>query len=95
MTTYAGAVNVSAEKAAKLKYGTLSGTVSKDAAGVARRVLVYKVGFPGIIANETVSNASTGAFSLSVIAGTNDCFRVVCIGIDGENSEIFENVSAG
>lgn len=95
MATVKGARHVTAFKAAKVRYKTLSGTVTKAGSGVARRVLVYKIGFPEVVHGDVNSTAGTGAYSVSIKAGSNDRFRVICIGESGENSEIFENVSAG
>ena len=90
-----GARHVTAFKAASVRYKTLSGAVTKAGAGVARRVMIYKVGFPEILHGDVTSTAGTGAYSATIKAGSNDRFRVVCIGASGENSEIFENVDAG
>lgn len=95
MATVKGARNVAVLKAASVRYKTLSGTVTKAAAGVARRVMVYNVNAPTILLGDVTSNAGTGAYSATIKAGSNDRFRVVCVGQTGENSEIFENVSAG
>lgn len=90
-----GARHVTAFKAASVRYKTLSGTVTKAGAGVVRRVLIYKIGEPEILRGDVNSAAGTGVYSATIKAGSNDRFRVVCIGAAGENSEIFENVSAG
>jgi hypothetical protein len=90
-----GARHVTAFKAASVRYKTLSGAVTKEGAGVVRRVLIYKIGEPEILRGDVTSAAGTGAYSASIKAGSNDRFRVVCLGANGENSEIFEKVSAG
>lgn len=95
MAIVKGARHVTAFKAASVRYKTLSGTVTKAGAGVARRVMIYKVGVPEILHGDVNSTAGTGAYSATIKAGSNDRFRVICIGATGENSEIFENVSAG
>mgnify|MGYP000701642646 CR=1 FL=1 len=95
MATHAAARQVAAFKAAKLRYRTLSGTVTKAGTGVVRRVLIYKVGDPETLRGDVTSTDGTGAFSATIKAGSNDRFRVVCLGEPGENSEIFEDVSAG
>ena len=93
MAIVKGARHVTSFKAAKVRYKTLSGTVTKAGAGVARRVFIYKVGDPETLRGDTNSAAGTGAFSVSVKAGSNDRFRPICICLTGENSEIFEDVS--
>ena len=90
-----GARHVTAFKAAKLRYRTLSGTVKKSGSGVARRVIVYKVGVPELLVGDTVSASGTGIFSVEVPVGSNNKLRLICLGESGENSEIFEDVSAG
>ena len=95
MATYKGARHVSELKAAKIRCRTLSGTVIKSGTGVARRVVAYKVGNPEKLVGDTVSTAPTGAFSMDLPGGSKDRFRIICFGESGENSEIFEDVSAG
>lgn len=95
MATVKGARQVTAFKAASVRYKTLSGVVTKAGSGVARRVMVYNVNAPEILMGNVTSAADTGAYSATIKAGSNDRFRVICIGAAGENSEIFENVSAG
>jgi len=95
MATVKGARHSESFKAASVRYKTISGTVTKAGSGVARRVLIYHVNEPLVLLGDVMSTAGTGAFSVSIKAGSNDRFRIVCIGQTGENSEIFENVSAG
>jgi len=92
MATYAGAKYTADHRAAKIRYKTLTGTVKKSGSGVARNVIIYKVGYPEIVAGEAIS--TSGVFSISVAAGSNDRFRIISIGEGDENSEIFEDVSA-
>ena len=94
MATYNGAKKTEDKKAASLKYGTLSGTVKKSGAGIKRQVLIYKLGAETSLINDSFSNSSTGEFSVTVKSGQNDRFRVICVGADGENSEIYEDVAA-
>ena len=78
--------------AAKIKYGTLSGTVKKDSVGIVRDLIVYnKADYETVIASGQ-SVITTGVFSIKVPGGTNDLFRMLCIGESGENSAIYENL---
>ena len=80
--------------AAKLKYGILSGTVKKSGVGVVRDLIVYKNGNQEIVTASGQSTVTTGVFSIDVPGGTNDRFRIICLGESGENSEIYEDMSA-
>ena len=95
MANHKAAKQILTPKAAKLKYGTLSGTVKNSSGvGLVRKVFAYKVGAANILAGETISTVTTGAYSLSVLAGSNDYFRIIAIGENGENSKIYEKVAA-
>lgn len=92
MTTYAGVRHLTSFKASKLRYKILSGTVTKSGSGIARRVVAYKNENSELLVGDVMSAVGTGAFSLEVVAGSNDRFRIICIGETDENSEIFESV---
>lgn len=72
---------------------TMAGTV-EDGNGnpLARRVLCYRTGDESVVYASTVSDASTGAWTMAVNGTTNDWFRVIIVGdrAAGENSKIFD-----
>lgn len=78
-------------RAVKYRYLTISGTVNKLGNPIERTILVYRSDIPDVLLGETVSDSS-GDFSLSVPCGSNDLLRIICVGIDGENSEVFDSV---
>jgi len=90
MATHSGGRYTTKSRAAKLRYRTLSGTVEKDAAGVSRKILVYKANSPEVLIGSAIS--TSGTFSISVVVGSNDRFRLISVGLSGENSEVFEDV---
>lgn len=69
---------------------TLSGTVKLDNVGVIRDLLIYKKG--NYTSPYTVTSDSSGNWSVEVTGGSNDEFMIICIGIDDENSEIFDHI---
>lgn len=77
-------------RGAAKRYVTFSGTVKLSGTGVVRTILVYRENAPDV-SNSTTSDAS-GNWSITMAAGSNDKFRIIAVGIDGENSEIFEHV---
>ena len=79
--------------AAKLQYGSLSGTVKKATVGVVRNLIVYEIRDQETVIASGQSTVTTGAFNLKISGGTNDRFRMICIGESGENSEIFDDLS--
>lgn len=68
-----------------------SGTVKLSAAGVKRQIIGCNVLSPDVL-HYTTSDAS-GNWSLTMNAGSKDMFRIIAIGIDGENTEIFDRIS--
>jgi hypothetical protein len=78
-------------KSTTLRNITFTGTVTLSSVGVSRKILCYKKGFNEIV-SETTSDSS-GDWTLSVVGGSNDEFRIICVGNTGENSEIFEHVA--
>lgn len=91
MTTFKGGKLSSTIKAAKLRTITFSGTAKVSGSGVVRKLIGYKISCPDV-PFETTSNAS-GNWSLTMPGGTNDFFRIICVGITGENSEIYEGLT--
>lgn len=75
---------------AKLSYITLSGTVKLSGYGIARKIHIYKKGYPD--SPNIITSASDGTWSIDLVGGTNDTFRLICIGEDGENSQIFDHI---
>ena len=69
----------------------LSGTVTKSSVGSQRKIIAYKKNQDEVVLGETISD-SNGDFSMEVNGGTNDLFRVICIGEGDENSEIFDGI---
>lgn len=78
-------------KGSTLKTVTFSGTVTLSGSGVARNIIAYKKN-TYTIPYETVSDGSTGEWSLDVTGGSNDEFLIICIGEAGENSVVFDHV---
>lgn len=76
---------------APIRKVTFSGTVKLSAVGVVRDIKGYKVGVPETV-YETTSDGS-GNWSLEIAGGSNDLFRIIAVGIDGENSQIYEHLS--
>ena len=82
---------------------TLSGTVkSTTGTGLIRKVLVYKKTESSIIneadnfdLHSSTISASDGSWSIDVYGGSNDEYRVIAIGLDGENSAIYEHIVEG
>ena len=70
---------------------TISGTIKRDNSGVARRVLLFRN-------NETAAEQETysggsGAYSFTTVANANDRFTVIAVGLDGEHSQIHNNIT--
>ena len=78
-------------KGASLRNITFTGTVTLSSVGVSRKILCYKKGVNEVVF-ETASDSS-GDWTLAVVGGSNDEFRIICVGNTGENSEIFEHVA--
>ena len=80
----------------KLREVTFSGTVSLDNnIKVERRILLWNMSkLENDIAPLVTWSDSNGLWSFTVLgAGSNDRFMIVVVGEDGENSEIFSNLS--
>jgi len=69
----------------------LSGSISKSGSPVSRKIEIYTTVGNGKI-GDTQSDPTTGDFSIKVGAGPNDLFRVIAVGIAGENSRIADRV---
>ena len=78
-------------KGASLRNITFTGTVIHSGVGVSRKILCYKKGVNEFV-YETTSD-SFGDWTLTVVGGFNDEFRIICVGNPGENSKIFEHVA--
>lgn len=74
---------------------TFSGNVSQNYEPLSREILFYKeasaIGKDNIFASTTSDIA--GNFSINFSCSDNDKIRAVCVGIEGENSQIFEDIS--
>lgn len=90
MTIYNGGLVVEQVFGGKLASVTIAGTVSSSGSPAIRDILVYKLPNNDLLVS-TTSDAA-GDFSIEVTGGSNDCFRVICVGIAGENSVIYEHV---
>ena len=91
MANYKGVIIKEKSKGGFLKVITFSGTVKVNGVGISRKILGYKKRFPDM-PWQTVSDSS-GNFTLSIPGGSNDEFRLICIGEAGENSQIFEHLT--
>lgn len=91
MATLKGGKITSIIKSASIRMVSFSGTVKLSGTGVVRSLKGYKVSFPEVVF-ETVSDSS-GNFVLPIGGGSNDFFRIIVIGVDGENSEVFEGLA--
>lgn len=91
MTIVRGGVLKEEIRGAIVRQISFSGTVEIDGSPAARSIKAYKVGSPETLF-ETVS-ASDGTWKLVIPGGTNDSFRIFCVGNDGENSVIYEHVT--
>ncbi len=90
MTLRAGGIGWKKALGGKLATITISGTVTSGGSPAIRSVLVYKAPNNDVTA-ATVSDSS-GDFSIDVNGGSNDCFRIICVGVENENSVIYEHV---
>lgn len=75
-------------------YVSLSGTVTVDEVPAKRQVLIYK-NYATSYTHELFSDSVTGEWSVSTVGGSNDKFRVIIVGLEGEFSKIFEDVVGG
>lgn len=79
-----------------IRIKTFSGIV-KDADGNAaiREIVFYKETNATGANNEYLNTKSdsNGDFSIDIACGKNDKIRAICIGIEGENSQVFEDIS--
>ena len=73
------------------KYITFSGTVKVEGTAVVRTILGYKKGFSDT--TYTTESDSSGDWSLEMSGGSNDEFRIICVGETGENSQIYEHIT--
>ena len=76
---------------APLRIISFSGTVKLSGVGVIRDLIGYRIGSPETV-YETTSDSS-GNWTLEMQGGSNDFFRIICVGATGENSEIYDNLS--
>lgn len=91
MTTYIGVGKANTViKSGLLRTVTFTGTVKVDGVGAIRKIIGIKTNFP-LILYETSSDSS-GDWTLDIPGGTNDFFRIICVGETGENSEIYEHL---
>jgi len=90
MATKAGGIGWKKALGGKIATVTISGTVQSGGAAAVREILIYKAPFDDL-AGSTKSD-SLGDFSITLNGGSNDCFRVICVGVAGENSVIYEHV---
>ena len=91
MTTYVGSLIPTTVHNAVLSSITFSGTVKLDGVGVIRDIKGCKVLIPEVI-YETASDSS-GNWELTMPGGTNVEFRIIAVGADGENSQIYDHLT--
>jgi hypothetical protein len=72
---------------------TFSGLVTLDGLPVAREVQGINVNAPDRVVS-TISDAGTGAFVLPIRMAPTDEARIICVGAAGENSRIYEHLTA-
>jgi len=75
---------------AKLATVTIAGTVQSSGSPAIRTILIYKNQATDLL--DSTTSDSFGDFSIDVNGGSNDCFRIICVGIENENSVIYEHV---
>jgi len=92
MTTHRGArILDPAVLSAPLRMVLFSGTVKLSGAGIVRDIIGYKVTVPDLV-YETTSDAS-GNWELEMPGGSADMFRIIAVGIEGENSQIYDHLT--
>lgn len=79
-----------------IRVKSFSGNV-KDALGNAaeREIVFYKENYVDGENNQYINTNSNaeGNFNIDIACGKNDKIRAICIGIEGENSQVFEDIS--
>lgn len=91
MTTYTSIGTVEEEITnTLLRTITFSGTVHVEGIGAARKIIGVKKIRPYVF-YETMSDAS-GNWTLDMPGGSRDEFRIICVGLEGENSGIYEHL---
>jgi len=73
-----------------LRMISFSGTVRVDGDPAEREIIGIKKIVPTTF-YKTMSDAA-GDWSLEMPGGTNDEFRIICVGLEGENSGIYEHL---
>jgi len=91
MATHTGRKVSTPIKSGKLRTINFSGTVKLDGSGVVRTIIGYKNIKPEILF--TTESDSSGDWVLPMLGGPNEKFRIIAVGIDGENSEIFDGLT--
>lgn len=76
---------------AKLSIITLSGEITLDDVPVARQVLIYKNNSTCSVAT-AFSDAVTGLWSVEIVGGGRDRFRVVAVAEDNEYPQIHDHI---
>lgn len=90
MTLRAGGIGWKKALGGKLATVEISGTVTSGGSPAIRNILIYKA--PNNDVTASTASDVAGDFSVEVNGGTNDCFRIICVGVSGENSVIYEHV---
>lgn len=90
MAIYKGGIGPQDCKGARLSVITIAGTVQSSGVPTIRTILVYKNQSTTLL--DSTASDSSGNFSVDVTGGSNDCFRVICVGIENENSVIYEHI---
>lgn len=87
MTVKASIIPIEIIRASRLSF-ILSGTVSNSGNPVERDILIFKKN--NYLEFVSTRSDSDGNWSATVNGGPNDKFLIICLGIEGENSEIFD-----
>lgn len=76
---------------ARIAQVTFSGVVTVDGSFGSRVIMGYNTTQPDL-PYSTLSDAVTGAWSLTIKMGLAETVRIICVGEDGENSAIYEHL---
>lgn len=90
MTILFGSIDVITPIGLTLDTVTISGTVKSNDVVVSRQVLLFRNNEYN--AEQITKSASDGSFSFTSWAGKNDRFTVLAVGVNGEQSQVFNDI---